>query len=153
MKRFRNMKIKEIIQNQDIETQEELAQALRKEGINVTQATVSRDIKNLMLIKVPYKNGHYKYALSTDKTTVMPKNHTAVLFQQSVTKIDNAMNLVVIHTLPGSADAVAYALDHSRNKAVLGTLAGDDTVLVILKTVEDVQTFLKDIQDMMKSKK
>ena len=81
MKRYRIMKIKEIIQNQVIETQEELAAALKKEGIVVTQATVSRDIKELMLIKVPYKDRHYRYALSDEKQNVMPKNHTAMLFQ------------------------------------------------------------------------
>lgn len=151
MKRFRNMKIKEIIQNNDIETQEELAKALQKEGINVTQATVSRDIKNLMLIKIPYKKGHYKYALSTEKEAIVPKSHTAMLFQQSVTKMDDAMNMVVIHTLPGSANSVAYALDHSKNKSIIGTLAGDDTVLIILKKIEDVPVFLKQIQDMLKS--
>ena len=108
MKRYRIMKIKEIIQNQVIETQEELAAALKKEGIVVTQATVSRDIKELMLIKVPYKDRHYRYALSDEKQNVMPKNHTAMLFQQAVTKIDSSMNLVVLHTIPGSASAVAF---------------------------------------------
>ena len=90
MKRYRIMKIKEIIQNQVIETQEELAEALKKEGIAVTQATVSRDIKDLMLIKIPYKNGHYRYALSNEKQSVMSKSHTAILFQEAVVKIDSA---------------------------------------------------------------
>lgn len=103
MKRYRSMKIKEIIQHQIIETQEELAAALKREGIIVTQATVSRDIKDLMLIKIPYKDGHYRYALSTEKPGIMTKNHTSFLFQEAVIGIESSMNLIVIHTLPGSA--------------------------------------------------
>ena len=136
MKRYRIMKIKEIIQNQVIETQEELAAALKKEGIVVTQATVSRDIKELMLIKVPYKDRHYRYALSDEKQNVMPKNH---------------MNLVVLHTIPGSASAVAFAIDHANSDVVIGTLAGDDTILIILKSPEDVPVFLEHIQGLLKS--
>ena len=151
MKRYRIMKIKEIIQNQVIETQEELAAALKKEGIVVTQATVSRDIKELMLIKVPYKDRHYRYALSDEKQNVMPKNHTAMLFQQVVTKIDSSMNLVVLHTIPGSASAVAFAIDHANSDVVIGTLAGDDTILIILKSPEDVPVFLEHIQGLLKS--
>ncbi len=150
MKRFRIMKIKEIIQNQVIETQEELAQALAREGIVVTQATVSRDIKDLMLLKIPYKDGHYRYALSNEKPAMLSKNHTAMLFQQSVIKIDSAMNMVVLHTLPGSASAVAFAIDHARGEEVIGTLAGDDTVLMILRTPEDVPGVIKRIQAMLK---
>ena len=148
MKRYRIMKIKEIIQNQVIETQEELAAALKKEGIVVTQATVSRDIKELMLIKVPYKD---RFALSDEKQNVMPKNHTAMLFQQAVTKIDSSMNLVVLHTIPGSASAVAFAIDHANSDVVIGTLAGDDTILIILKSPEDVPVFLEHIQGLLKS--
>lgn len=151
MKRYRVMKIKEIIQNQVIETQEELAEALRKEGIAVTQATVSRDIKDLMLIRIPYKNGHYRYALSNEKQSVMSKSHTAILFQEAVVKIDSAMNMVVLHTIPGSASSVAFAIDHSKYDVIIGTLAGDDTVLIILKTPEDVPVLLERIQGMLKS--
>ena len=88
MKRYRIMKIKEIIQSQIIETQEELANALKKEGIIVTQATVSRDIKDLMLLKIPYGDGHYRYALPSEKPNVMSKSHTAILFQEAVIRID-----------------------------------------------------------------
>lgn len=150
MKRYRIMKIKEIIQNQVIETQEELAQALKQEGIVVTQATVSRDIKDLMLLKIPYKDGHYRYALANEKPSMLSKNHTAMLFQQSVIKIDSAMNMVVLHTMPGSASAVAFAIDHARSDEVIGTLAGDDTVLMILRSPEDVPGVLKKIQAMVK---
>ena len=150
MKRYRIMKIKEIIQNQVIETQEELAAALQKEGIVVTQATVSRDIKELMLVKVPYKNGRYRYALSAEKKHVMSNNHIAMLFQEAVTRIDRSMNLIVIHTLPGSAQSIAFSIDHADNKEIIGTLAGDDTVLVIMKHPEDVPDFVKKIQQFLK---
>ena len=151
MKIERHSQIIRLISQYDIETQEELAEALRKEGIAVTQATVSRDIKDLMLIKIPYKNGHYRYALSNEKQSVMSKSHTAILFQEAVVKIDSAMNMVVLHTIPGSASSVAFAIDHSKYDVIIGTLAGDDTVLIILKTPEDVPVLLERIQGMLKS--
>lgn len=151
MKRYRIMKIKEIIQNQEIETQEDLAAALQKEGINVTQATVSRDIKELMLVKVPYKNGRYRYVVSAEKKHTMSDNHVSMLFQEAVTRIDSSMNLVVIHTLPGSAQSIAFSIDHADNSKVIGTLAGDDTVLVIMRTAEDVPLFVKQIQLFLKN--
>ena len=99
MKVSRHAKIIELISQYDIETQEELAAALKREGIIVTQATVSRDIKDLMLIKIPYKDGHYRYALSTEKPGIMSKNHTSFLFQEAVIGIESSMNLIVIHYL------------------------------------------------------
>lgn len=153
MKRYRAIKIKEIVQKQVIETQEELAEALQREGIDVTQATVSRDIKDLMLVKIPYKPGHYRYALSPDKQNVISRDHTAMLFQQAVTKIDSTQNLVVIHTIPGSAQSVAFAIDHARNKKIMGTLAGDDTILAILRTPDDVPDFLAQIRELLKGNK
>ena len=151
MKRYRSMKIKKIIQSQVIETQEELAEALQKEGIAVTQATVSRDIKDLMLVKIPYKDGKYRYALSTDNQPVMSKTHKSILFQEAITKIDSTMNFVVIHTLPGSANSVAYIIDQGHEKEVLGTIAGDDTILVILRSPEDIEVFMKRIQQLLES--
>jgi transcriptional regulator of arginine metabolism len=151
MKRYRIMKIKEIIQKKVIETQEELAAALKEEGIVVTQATVSRDIKDLMLIKIPYKDGHYRYALSNEKQNVISKNHAAILFQEAIVKIDSTMNMVVLHTIPGSASSVAFALDHAQNESVVGTLAGDDTILIILRTLEDVPKFLNHLQGLLKT--
>lgn len=150
MKRYRIMKIKEIIQKETIETQEELAAALQREGINVTQATVSRDIKELQLLKVPYGNGRYKYALSAEKKTVMSENHIAVLFQEAVTRIDSSMNLIVIHTIPGSAQSIAFSIDHSDHSEILGTLAGDDTVLIIMRKPEDVPVLVERIQQFLK---
>lgn len=151
MKRYRAMKIKEIIQNQVIETQEELATALQEEGIAVTQATVSRDIKELGLIKVPYGKKQSRYALSSDARGTMSKSHSTILFQEAVTKIDSSMNLVVIHTVPAAANSVAAAIDQSKHPEIIGTLAGDDTILVILKTEKDVKTFKQRIKEILES--
>ena len=151
MKRYRCAKIKEIVQSQVIETQEELARALQREGIEVTQATVSRDIKELMLIKVPYKDGRYRYALSPEKSSGMSRTHIAILFQEAVTRIESSLNLIVIHTIPGSAQSVASAIDHSEWEGLLGTLAGDDTILIIAQTPEDVPDLTVRIKDLLKS--
>ena len=143
MKRFRYSKIKEIVQSRPIETQEELAKALEEEGIDVTQATVSRDIKELMLIKVPTSDGHYRYALSPEQNLLMSKNRMVRLFQDSIVRVDSALNQVIIHTLPGSANPVAAAIDHARWEHVLGTLAGDDTILIIMRSEEAVKPMVK----------
>ena len=141
MKRFRYNKIKEIIQTKAIETQEELAQALVEEGITVTQATVSRDIKELMLIKVPTGDGRYRYALSPEENIMLSRTRINRLFQDSIMRIDHVLNQVVLHTLPGSAQSVAFAI---------GTIAGDDTILLICNSVESVELVLDRIQDLMR---
>ncbi|EFD94260.1 arginine repressor [Megasphaera lornae] len=150
MKRFRYSKIKEIVQSRPIETQEELAKALQEEGIEVTQATVSRDIKELMLIKVPTSDGHYRYALSPEQNLLMSKNRMVRLFQDSIIRVDAAVNQIVIHTLPGSANPVAAAIDHARWENVIGTLAGDDTILIITNGEEAVPQLVKLILSLMK---
>ena len=109
----------------------------------MTQATVSRDIKELMLIKVPTSDGHYRYALSPEQNLLMSKNRMVRLFQDSVVRVDSALNQVVIHTLPGSANPVAAAIDHARWEHVLGTLAGDDTILIIMRSEEAVKPLVK----------
>lgn len=150
MKRLRYSKIKEIVQSRPIETQEELAKALQEEGIEVTQATVSRDIKELMLIKVPTSDGHYRYALSPEQNLLMSKNRMVRLFQDSIIRVDAAVNQIVIHTLPGSANPVAAAIDHARWENVIGTLAGDDTILIITNGEEAVPQLVKLILSLMK---
>lgn len=150
MKRYRYNKIKEIVQSRSIETQEELAAALAAEGIEVTQATVSRDIKELMLIKIPTGDGHYRYALSPEENVLLIGNRISRLFQESITRVDFTMNQIVLHTLQGSAQSVAFAIDHAKWAELIGTLAGDDTILLIAHSVEDVQPILKRISDLMK---
>ena len=150
MKRYRYNKIKEIVQSQSIETQEELANALLAEGIEVTQATVSRDIKELMLIKIPTGECHYRYALSPEENVVLSRSRINRLFQDSIIKVDSVLNQVVMHTIPGSASAVAFSVDHAKWSEVIGTLAGDDTILLICRSVEDVEPVLKRIAELMK---
>ena len=149
MKRFRYTKIKEIVQSRPIETQEELAKALQEEGIEVTQATVSRDIKELMLIKVPTSDGHYRYALSQEQNMLMSKNRMARLFQDSIVRVDSALNQIVIHTMPGSANMVAAAIDLAKWENVIGTIAGDDTILIITNSTESVPKITKVIVTLM----
>ena len=138
MKSVRHAMILDIIESADIETQEELADELSKRGIVVTQATVSRDIKELMLIKVPTSDGHYRYALSPEQNMLMSKNRMARLFQDSIVRVDSAFNQIVVHTLPGSASMVASAIDHAKWESIIGTLAGDDTILIITNNAETV---------------
>ena len=149
MKRNRYAKIKEIVQSRAIETQEELAAALSAEGIEVTQATVSRDIKELMLLKIPTGDGRYRYALSPEENVLLSRTRISQLFQDSITKVDYALNQVVLHTLPGSAGSVAFAIDHAKWPELIGTLAGDDTILLIAKDTECVNDLLKRISDLM----
>ena len=150
MKRYRYNKIKEIVQSKAIETQEELAAALLEEGIEVTQATVSRDIKELMLIKIPTGDGHYRYALSPEENVVVTRSRTNRLLQDTIIKVDSSINLIVLHTIPGSAQSVAFSIDHAKWTEIIGTLAGDDTILLIARTESDVPTVISRITDLMK---
>ncbi len=150
MKRYRYNKIKEIVQSRPIETQEELSRALLEEGIEVTQATVSRDIKELMLIKVPTGDGRSRYALSPEENVLMSRSRMSRLFQDSITRVDSSLNLVVVHTIPGSAQSIGFALDHAKWPEVIGTLAGDDTILLISRSVEEIPVILDKIASLMK---
>ena len=150
MKMNRHARIKEIIDQNKIETQEDLAAALRAKGIDVTQATVSRDIKELMLIKIPTGDGHYRYALSPEENVVLSRSRINRLFQDSLIKVDHSLNQVVLHTIPGSAQSVAFSIDHAKWSELIGTLAGDDTILLIAKSEAEVPAILAKIQDLMK---
>ena len=147
MKMTRHAKIKEIIDKNKVETQEDLAAALRAEGIEVTQATVSRDIKELMLVKVPDANGQYHYAYPKEHNMLLTPGRLERTFQDSIIGILVSQCMVVIHTLPGTAQAVAYAVDYMKWEEVLGTIAGDDTVFVALEDAEGVKAFLKRFKD------
>ena len=136
-KKYRYAKIRDIIQKEVIETQEELAAALAGEGVSVTQATISRDIKELMLIKVPTEDGRYRYAVSPEQPALFAKDRFISLFQVTITSIQYSGNLVVIQTLPGSAQAVAYALDNTDIQEMIGTIAGDDTILLVVAEGKD----------------
>lgn len=132
MKGQRHIKIREIIANQEIDTQDELVEALRKSGFQVTQATVSRDIKELMLIKVPTDEGKYKYSMPTaQRYNPIQKLQRSLV--DSFVHIDHTGNLVVMKCLPGTANSVAVLIDNMEWPDLLGTICGDDTILLICR--------------------
>lgn len=133
MKPRRQMKILEIIRDRAIETQEELAQELRKQGIAVTQATVSRDIKDLNLVKVPTGDGRQRYALPHEDVVRGQRDRLRRILRDSVVSVDFAENIVVVTCLSGAAPAVGEAIDNLRWQEILGTVAGDNTVLVVAR--------------------
>ncbi|MDQ7792977.1 MAG: arginine repressor [bacterium] len=133
MKLRRQMKILEVVRDRHVETQHQLTEALREDGIEVTQATVSRDIKDLRLVKVPGDNGRYRYAVPEDPASVNRLERLRRYLQDSLVNMDVAENLVVVRTLPGTANAVASGIDGLNWPEVVGTLAGDDTILVVAR--------------------
>ena len=149
MKGFRHSKIKEIIERQAIETQEELAEALSKEGIDITQATVSRDIKELLLIKVPSGDGRYRYAFPPDQNIMISQSRMERIFQDSVVSIDYSLNIIVLRTQQGAAPAVAYTIDYVKWPEVIGTVAGEDTILVVVKPQEAVELIMSRFQALL----
>ena len=149
MKNVRQTAILSIIEQNDIETQEELASRLRQMGIDVTQATVSRDIKELRLLKVLSASGGYKYA-TADKAEHGLSDRFVRIFKDSVLSINYANNIIVIKTLAGSANVAAEAIDSMRLPQILGTMAGDNTILVIVKTEEEAVGTVESFRDMLK---
>lgn len=147
MKMTRHAKIKEIIDKNKIETQEDLAAALRSEGIEVTQATVSRDIKELMLVKVPDANGHYHYAYPKEHNMLLTPGRLERTFQDSIVSVKSTDNMVVVRTLPGTAQAVAYAIDYMKWPEILGTIAGDDTVFIAVSNKEGIGILMHRFKD------
>lgn len=144
MKGQRHIRIRDIITHRDIETQDELVEALRESGFQVTQATVSRDIKELFLIKVPTDDGRYKYSIPTDQRYNPIQKLKRALVDNYV-HIDHTGNLVVMKCLPGTANSVAVLLDNMEWNQILGTICGDDTILMICRTQEDSQYVIKQI--------
>ena len=140
MKILRHAKIKEIVEQQVIETQEELAESLRSHGIEVTQATVSRDIKELRLIKVPTGDGRYRYAYPMEQSLLFSQSRMERMFRDSVVAIDYSENIIVLKTLPGGGQAVAATIDHAKWPEVIGTVAGDDNILVVVKPAQAALT-------------
>ena len=149
MKSVRQVAILDIIEKQDVETQEELAEALRARGIKVTQATVSRDIKELRLLKVLAPNGAYKYA-TADKAENGLNERFIRMLAESLLSVTASNNLIVVKTLAGSANVAAEALDSLHWPEILGSLAGDNTILLIIRSEAEVPGVITRIQDMMK---
>lgn len=142
MKGQRHIRIRDIITHCDIETQDELVEALRESGFQVTQATVSRDIKELVLIKVPTDDGRYKYSLPTDQRYNPVQKLKRALVDNFV-HIDHTGNLVVMKCLPGTANSVAVLLDNMEWNQIMGTICGDDTILMICRSQEDSEYVIK----------
>ena len=133
MKSRRHAKILDIISEYPIETQDELLTRLKDEGYKATQATISRDIKDLRLVKTLGSDGKYRYVSAAKNSTDIRSNFSS-LFSSSVNSIDFAQNIVVIKTLSGMAQAVCAALDSNDYKAVVGTIAGDDTIFIACRS-------------------
>lgn len=151
MKEKRQAEIIRIITEQDVETQEQLLAQLRLQGIRATQATISRDIKELHLVKEPAGNGAYRYVAVSGRTAAH-HNHAGRLrniFKEGVTSFDVAQNIVVVRTMPGLASAAGAALDGMEIDGFVGSLAGDDTVILIMRTNRDAELFLEEIRSML----
>lgn len=146
----RHSKILDIIAQKEIETQEELSDELKRVNYDVTQATISRDIKELGLIKILSSNNRYKYAhVNNGEQKVISKLLT--LFRESVLAIDNAQNLIVVKTLSGSANVAANAIDKMELENVLGCIAGDDTILIVTKSEDDAEDIKNRLNDIIHS--
>ena len=138
MKSVRQALILEIIEGKDVETQEELAGELKRHGVNVTQATVSRDIKELRLVKVLSDKGGYKYA-TAERAEKGLNDRFIRIFAESVMSIVGAQNLIVIKALTGSASAAGEAIDSLKWPEIVGSIAGDNTILVILHSADQTE--------------
>ncbi|TMW73740.1 transcriptional regulator AhrC/ArgR [Alteribacter natronophilus] len=134
----RHIKIREIITNNEVETQDDLVSFLRNAGFNVTQATVSRDIKELHLVKVPMIDGRYKYSLPADQR-FNPLQKLKRALMDSFVSIEHTNNMIVMKTLPGNANAVGALIDNLDWNEVLGTICGDDTILIICRAESDTE--------------
>ncbi|MBR2667283.1 MAG: arginine repressor [Oscillospiraceae bacterium] len=149
MKSKRQEVILEIIQSEKIETQEQLLTELKKRGIQSTQATISRDIKDLHLVKEPGGQGTYRYSVSPHKTDLSIAGRLRTIFRESVISFDYAQNIVVIRTVSGLASGACAALDGMEIDNLVGTLAGDDTALMIMRSTSAAQAFCSELKTMM----
>lgn len=150
MKSGRQEKIVALVSKYEIETQESLICMLRKEGYDVTQATVSRDIRELKLAKVLTSRGSYRYVLpSKNEQQDSFKFNTALV--ESIRNVDFACNIVVLKTYPGMANAVATGLDSIESPDILGCVAGDDTIIVIAQSNDKAKEISEKIRTMLKA--
>jgi len=149
MKYSRHAKILELIERYQIETQEELAEKLKEHGMDVTQATVSRDIKELRLIKVMVDDEHYRYApISHSETSIT--NKLLTIFTESFVSCDYANNIVIVKTLPGMAQASASAVDTLKWTEIVGTIAGDDTIMIVCRAEKIAEELVNKLSKMIK---
>ena len=149
MKNDRQSMILELISQANIETQEQLLARLQERGISSTQATISRDIKQMHLIKEPVGQGVYKYAVSGNRTKLNFAEKLRTIFRESITSIACAQNIVVIKTMPGLASAACSALDNMDITYMVGSLAGDDTAFLLMQDAESAAAFCEEIRAML----
>lgn len=150
MKNDRQEQILAIIAEESIETQEQLINRLQEKGIPSTQATISRDIKQLHLVKEPYGGGRYRYAVSAQKAKLNFADRLQIILRESIVDVDYAQSIVVLKTLPGLANAAASAFDGMDMPSKVGTLAGDDTVMIIMRSNESARELCREISTMRK---
>ena len=148
MKRARQAEILNIIQAVDVETQEQLLDELKARGFSATQATISRDIKELRLVK-ELSGGGYRYASSERKGLADSDARLRNIFKEGVTSVDRAQNIVVVRTMPGLASAACSALDSMEIPGMVGSLAGDDTGILIMRDSASAQKFVSEIHKLL----
>lgn len=149
MKTQRQAKILEIVASRDVETQEQLLQELQDAGFYSTQATISRDIKELRIVKELTRRGTYRYTTSAKEVKGTFSTRLNTIFRECVTGFDYAQNIVVIHTLPGLASAAGSTIDAMNMNFILGTLAGDDTVMIVMRDTNAAAAFCGEIKNLL----
>ena len=150
MKNARQAEILNIIENAEVETQEQLLTHLREHGFHTTQATISRDIKELRLVKELNGNGGYRYAASGQRSNSGVETRLRNIFKEGFTSVDVAQNIIVLKTMPGLASAVCSALDGMEINGMVGTIAGDDTGLLIMRDNASAQYFSSEIHNLLR---
>ena len=141
--------ILDIIAQEVVETQEQLLSLLQERGFSGTQATISRDIKQLHLIKEPVGQGVYRYAVSVNRARLNVADKLRTIFKESITSVDSAQNMVVIKTLSGLAGGACEALDHMDIAGLVGSLAGENTVFLVMKDIAAAELFCQEIREML----
>lgn len=149
MKGNRHQKIVELVKNNEIETQEELADYLSRAGFQVTQATVSRDIRQLNLSKVSTQDGRQKYVVLSQEDSRLGEKYTRIL-KDGFLSMDKAQNILVIKTVAGMAMAVAASIDAMKMEEIVGSIAGDDTIMAALRRVEDTEVVMEKIREVLR---
>ena len=149
MKSQRQAKILEIISTRNVETQEQLLKELKEAGFRSTQATISRDIKELRIIKELTSFGTYRYAATNEEMSGTFSGRLNTIFRECITNFDYAQNMVVIHTLPGLASAAASAIDSMNMSVVVGSIAGDDTVFIVMRDTNAAAAFCGEIKHLL----
>ena len=149
MKNQRQAKIIEIISTRNVETQEQLLSELQKEGFRATQATISRDIKELRIVKELTSSGTYRYTTTANEVAGSFSSRLNTIFKECVVSLDYAQNIIVVRTLPGLASAAGSAIDAMSLNSIVGSLAGDDTVMVVMRDSNAAAAFCGEIKNLI----